>query len=167
MRWRQFFTPVKSIDANQARKLISDNDPKQLTILDVRQPAEYEQSHIPGARLMPLPELNERLKELDPKIPTVVYCAVGGRSRVAAQMLNGNNFEKIFNLAGGMKAWNGEAAVGPQDQGLSVFKKLSSAKQSLLVAYSMEQGLRDYYLTIMDRVADEKGQNFIQKTGRH
>ena len=163
MRWRQFFTPVKSIDANQARKLISDNDPKQLTILDVRQPAEYEQSHLPGARLIPLPELNERLKELDPKIPTVVYCAVGGRSRVAAQMLNGNNFEKIYNLTGGIKAWNGEAAIGSQDQGLSVFKKLSSTKQSLLVAYSMEQGLRDFYLTLMDRVTNEKAKALFKK----
>ncbi len=73
MRWRQFLTPVKSINADQAREHM-DNQPLQdLTILDVRQPNEYEKGHIPGAKLIPLPELSERLDEIDPTKDTVVY----------------------------------------------------------------------------------------------
>jgi rhodanese-related sulfurtransferase len=42
-------------------------------LLDVRQPAEYEKARIPGARLIPLPELADRLKELDPDKPVIAY----------------------------------------------------------------------------------------------
>ena len=73
MRWKQFFTPVKSIDSNQARELVDASPADELTILDVRQPKEYEAGHIPGAKLIPLPELSERLAEIDPQKPTVVY----------------------------------------------------------------------------------------------
>ena len=73
MRWKQFFTPVKSIDSNQARELMDASPADELTILDVRQPKEYEAGHIPGAKLIPLPELSERLAEIDPQKPTVVY----------------------------------------------------------------------------------------------
>ena len=73
MRWKQFFTPVKSVDANKAKQLLGQKDAEDITILDVRQPGEYESGHIPGAKLIPLPELNDRLDEIDPTKPTVVY----------------------------------------------------------------------------------------------
>lgn len=163
MRWRQFFTPVESVNADQARKLVTDNQPEKLTILDVRQPNEYKRGHIPGAELIPLPELNERIKEIDPGKPTMVYCAVGGRSRVAAQMLSGNGFEQVYNLAGGFKAWEGEAAIGAQDQGLAVFTDLSSVSESLIVAYSMEQGLRDFYLSMLGKTQKAPVRGLFEK----
>jgi sulfur-carrier protein adenylyltransferase/sulfurtransferase len=43
------------------------------TLLDVRQPGEYESEHIPGSKLIPLPELGDRLNEIDPHKPTIVY----------------------------------------------------------------------------------------------
>ena len=46
----------------------------------MRQPEEYAEEHLPGATLIPLPELTNRLSELDPGRPTIVYCAIGGRS---------------------------------------------------------------------------------------
>ena len=73
MRWKQFFTPVKSIDTQKARKLIDENAAGEMTVLDVRQPNEYEASHIPGAKLIPLPELGDRLAEIDPQKPTLIY----------------------------------------------------------------------------------------------
>ena len=73
MRWKQFLTPVKSIDANQAKKYLADKSLEDVTILDVRQPKEYEAGHIPGAKLIPLPDLTQRLDEIDPSKPTVVY----------------------------------------------------------------------------------------------
>jgi len=73
MRWKQFFTPVKSIDAIQARDIITGKSPADLTILDVRQPGEYESGHIPGAKLIPMPELGARIGEIEQAKPTIVY----------------------------------------------------------------------------------------------
>ncbi len=73
MRWKQFFTPVKSFDAEQARSFMADKSAEDVTILDVRQPSEYEAGHIPGAQLIPLPDLAARLDEIDADKPTVVY----------------------------------------------------------------------------------------------
>ncbi|MBW2644142.1 MAG: hypothetical protein JRC89_12460 [Deltaproteobacteria bacterium] len=73
MRWKQFLTPVKSFDTDQARKYMADKSSEEFTILDVRQPREYEAGHIPGAKLVPLPDLTERLDEIDPQKPTMVY----------------------------------------------------------------------------------------------
>lgn len=155
MRWRQFFTPVQSFDADEARQYLQTHTPEAVTVLDVRQPGEYRRGHIPGAKLIPLTDLSDRLRELNPAKPTIVYCAVGGRSRVAAQMLSGNGFEEVYNLSGGFKAWNGEAAFGAREQGLALFEGALSPKESLLVAYSMEQGLRDFYLSLVDKVEQE------------
>ena len=73
MKWLQFFTPVKSMDAQAAQAYISDHPIEEITLLDVRQPSEYQDGHIPGAVLIPLPQLSDRLSELDPKKPTLVY----------------------------------------------------------------------------------------------
>jgi sulfur-carrier protein adenylyltransferase/sulfurtransferase len=73
MKWMQFLTPVKSKDFNETKQMISDHDPDEITILDVRQPREYKDSHIPGAVLIPLAELSDRASELDPDKTTLVY----------------------------------------------------------------------------------------------
>jgi rhodanese-related sulfurtransferase len=73
MRWKQFFTPVKSINADQAREFVETRSSADLTTLDVRQPTEYEAGHIPGAKLIPLPDLTNRLDELDHHKPVMVY----------------------------------------------------------------------------------------------
>jgi rhodanese-related sulfurtransferase len=73
MKWKQFFTPAKSMDVDEARAFIKEHKQGEFTLLDVRQPAEYEKARIPGAKLIPLPELTHRLNELDPEIPIIAY----------------------------------------------------------------------------------------------
>ena len=73
MKWKQFFTPAKSMDADQARAFIKDHKQGSFTLLDVRQPGEYENTRIPGAKLISLPELPNRLEELDPEKPVIAY----------------------------------------------------------------------------------------------
>lgn len=73
MRWKQFLTPVKSYDAARAREFMQNRSADSFTILDVRQPEEYKNGHLPGAKLIPLPELSDRLSEIDPQKPTLVY----------------------------------------------------------------------------------------------
>lgn len=73
MKWKQFFTPVSSVSWEEAKNIVDGANPDDVVLLDVRQPGEYEAAHIPGATLIPIGELDERLDELDPDKPTVVY----------------------------------------------------------------------------------------------
>ena len=73
MRWKQFLTPVASMDTEDAKAYMAEHEEGTFTLLDVRQPGEYENSRIPGAKLMPLPELADRLGELDPDKPVIPY----------------------------------------------------------------------------------------------
>jgi len=73
MNWKQFLTPVKSIDTHAAKSYLDDCQVDDVTILDVRQPAEYASGHIPGAVLAPLPELTDHLERIDRTKPVVLY----------------------------------------------------------------------------------------------
>ena len=73
MRLKNLFTPVNDMDARQLQGFIDANPEGSFTILDVRQPAEYEITRIPGSKLIPLPTLDDRLQELDPQKPIIAY----------------------------------------------------------------------------------------------
>ena len=73
MRWKQFLIPVKNMDTDEARAFIHDHQEGTFTLLDVRQAPEYEKERIPGAKLIPLPELPNRMKEIDPEKPLIAY----------------------------------------------------------------------------------------------
>ena len=73
MKWMQFLTPAKSFDTHQAQAYMADHPGEEYTLLDVRQPSEYEDEHLPGAVLVPLPQLGDRLGELDREKPVLVY----------------------------------------------------------------------------------------------
>ena len=73
MNWKQFLTPVKSIDTDAAKSYLEGCEADAVTILDVRQPGEYASGHIPGAVLAPLPELTDHMERIDRTKPVVVY----------------------------------------------------------------------------------------------
>ena len=77
---------------------------KHPLILDVRQPAEFQQVHITGAKLIPLNELYKRMKELPKGREIVCVCATGSRSKSAAKILAKEGFT-VFDMQGGMTAW--------------------------------------------------------------
>jgi glyoxylase-like metal-dependent hydrolase (beta-lactamase superfamily II)/rhodanese-related sulfurtransferase len=78
-----------------------------LVVVDVRNPGEIEASGaIPGARSIPLARLLETLDELDPSAPTVVHCAGGYRSSIAASVLASAGFTDVSDLVGGYDAWH-------------------------------------------------------------
>lgn len=75
-----------------------------VTVIDVRNPDEYEGAHVPGAVLIPLPELADRVAEVPTDAPLYLICAMGGRSRRAGEFLGGRGLE-VTNIAGGTNAW--------------------------------------------------------------
>jgi molybdopterin/thiamine biosynthesis adenylyltransferase/rhodanese-related sulfurtransferase/molybdopterin converting factor small subunit len=81
---------------------------RELVVLDVREPFEYEIAHLGEAKLIPLGQLAARVNELDTARPIVVYCHTGQRSAQAVRFLNGLGFKKAKNLRGGIRAWGNE-----------------------------------------------------------
>ena len=73
MFWGKLFSPVKSLEPDEVKKMMARHREGTYALIDVRQPGEYEKEHIPGARLIPLPSLADSIKELDPEKPTIVY----------------------------------------------------------------------------------------------
>ena len=81
------------------------NDIDGLQLVDIRNPGEVEHGTIPGASTIAVGQLPGRLDELDPTAPTVVYCAGGYRSSVAASVLRQAGFDDVSDIIGGYGAW--------------------------------------------------------------
>ena len=73
MGLRDLFASYTNMNSDQLKSFIEANEEGGYTLLDVRQPSEYENVRIPGSKLMPLPSLDERLQELDPHKPVIAY----------------------------------------------------------------------------------------------
>lgn len=86
------------------------------TVLDVRNPDEYETAHVPGAVLIPLTELGARQEEIPEAELLYVICAAGGRSLTAAKALVGAGYPAV-SVAGGTNGWierGGDVRTGDQ-----------------------------------------------------
>ncbi len=77
-------------------------------LLDVREPHEYQTAKIPGSKLIPLGELEKRLKELEPykEKEVIAHCKSGGRSAKAVELLMRSGFKKVWNVVGGIGEWS-------------------------------------------------------------
>jgi len=73
MGLRDLFASYTNMSSDELQSFIEANKEGSYTLLDVRQPSEYETTRIPGSRLMPLPTLDEQLQELDPDKPVIAY----------------------------------------------------------------------------------------------
>ena len=67
------FSSFTNMNTDQFQGFINANKEGSFTLLDVRQPSEYENARIPGSQLIPLPGLTEQLQELDPDKPIIAY----------------------------------------------------------------------------------------------
>lgn len=74
-------------------------------LVDVRETYEWGEGHIPGAKHIPLGQLQRRASELDPNAELIMVCRSGHRSQVAAQALKRAGYANVSNLSGGMLAW--------------------------------------------------------------
>jgi sulfur-carrier protein adenylyltransferase/sulfurtransferase len=68
-----YFKPVSTWSPEKVRQFLKERNPEEYNLVDVRTPKEYEGGHLPGARLIPVGEVGNRLSELDPNKPTIVY----------------------------------------------------------------------------------------------
>lgn len=68
-----YFKPVVSMTAEETREFMKGKNPDDFNLIDVRQPVEYELSHLAGAQLIPVGELQDHLNEVDRAKPTITY----------------------------------------------------------------------------------------------
>jgi adenylyltransferase/sulfurtransferase len=94
---------VQQVSAAQLKAMLDSG--KQVTLLDVREPQEWQITHLEGAKLIPLGEVPARMNELDTADEIVVYCHHGMRSARAITFLQKMGFSKLKNLVGGLDAW--------------------------------------------------------------
>jgi rhodanese-related sulfurtransferase len=90
-----------------APKVLLDDPPANVLILDVRTPGEYAEGHVPGAKNIPYDQVGSRMSELDltPDRPVVVYCKSGKRAAKAAHTLVEAGQENVLHLTGDMDGW--------------------------------------------------------------
>lgn len=97
---------VRSSRVTAAQLASARTSTPALVVIDVRNPGEVAASgSVPGAVSIPLPRLLDAVESLDPSAPTVVYCAGGYRSSIAASVLAASGFRDVSDLVGGYDAW--------------------------------------------------------------
>jgi rhodanese-related sulfurtransferase len=92
------------LDPERAAEIVARGE---VVVLDVRFDVEFSRRRIPGARLLPLPELPARVREVDRDRDLLVVCGRGDRSIEACRILKGKGFEKVRWLRGGLAAYPG------------------------------------------------------------
>ena len=98
------------LSPDEAARALADESGR-VQLVDVRNPGETVGGALPGAVNVPLASLLDRIDDLDPTIPTVVYCAGGYRSSVAASLLRSRGFTDVADILGGYDAVAASAAV--------------------------------------------------------
>jgi rubrerythrin len=78
-------------------------------------------------------------------------------------MLVGNGYKEIYNLTGGIKAWEKEVAVGAEDTGLHLFTREESPEEAIIIGFGLEMGLRDFYLSMLPKVSLDSTQSLFKK----
>jgi len=139
---------VQNASVTEVRRLLDRTRPDSLTLLDVRMEHEYTAFHLPGSRLLPLPDLPDHLEAIDRKKPVVVYCRSGKRSAAAAALLAGAGFPRVTNMLGGVMAWQGAVASGAPDAGMALLSGRESPREILLAALGMEAALEAFYTSL-------------------
>ena len=94
---------VPAIDVKQLRDRLAAKPTPFL--LDVREPWEYREGHVPGAQLIPLAELEQRVNEVPRDRPILAICHSGQRSLAAASFLLQLGYTSVSNVDGGTAAW--------------------------------------------------------------
>lgn len=94
---------VREIDTRELETRLANDS--RLVVVDVREPWEFRNGHVPNAKLIPLGQLQTRLAELDPEIPIAVICQTGNRSQTGAALLAQKGFRQVFHVCDGTMGW--------------------------------------------------------------
>ncbi|HLH62417.1 MAG TPA: rhodanese-like domain-containing protein [Ktedonobacteraceae bacterium] len=102
--WREAELPLQTLDQITVGDLHSLRH--DLQVLDVRDPGEWQEGHIKGALHIPYYNIEQQLSALNPAQPMAIVCGSGQRSTIACSLLQRHGFTQLFNVVGGMEAWD-------------------------------------------------------------
>ncbi len=136
---------IQEINAAELQQMLETKNSAPPLLVDVRQPQEYRNSHIPGAVLIPLGQLELPHPALaDTTRPTVVYCRSGRRSMAGAKLLCSMGFQDVKSLQDGILGWHFETLAGPPKPVLSS-EKVKSIEDIIIEALGREWLAQGYY----------------------
>ncbi len=159
MNISDMFSRVDRLSAEETRKKIDDKEP--VILVDVREPAEYESGHIPGAEFMPLSGLLNTISKIDSSKTVITYCKRGPRSKSAAALFKRKGFQDVLFMDGGMDAWNGHVARGQYESGMWLLEGRTSAEELALLAWSLEDGTGAFYSEMKNLCTDDDARNLF------
>ncbi|MUT68651.1 rhodanese-like domain-containing protein [Paenibacillus sp. NEAU-GSW1] len=99
---------LRNLTADQFQEEMKSNPNKIL--IDVREPAEWKQGYIAGAKNIPLSQINQRINEIAADKAVYLYCRSGMRSKQAARILQKRGYKELSHLQGGIMAWKGRVS---------------------------------------------------------
>ncbi len=136
---------VIDIFPDELEEIRSKTRERDYLLIDVRQPGEFAEMHIPGAQLIPLPEIEDRVAELAGEKNLILYCRTGGRSAVAAALIKDATPGQgmLYNLVGGIAGWEGKDLKDIPH--LNLFPRDMALTQTLYRAMNMEKGAWLFY----------------------
>ncbi|MBC1236422.1 rhodanese-like domain-containing protein [Nostoc sp. 2RC] len=123
---------LQTVDAQTLKQLLKQ---QAVTLIDVREPAEYALEHIPGATLISLSKFDPRKVPQDPDTKVIFYCRSGNRSTMAAQKLFDAGFTTVTHLEGGISAWKqaGYATTINKNTPISLMRQVQIVAGSLVL----------------------------------
>ena len=126
-------TRLQTLQSIDAQTLKQGLDQQTITLIDVREPAEFAGEHIPGATLMPLSRFDPQ--QLPQQGELVLYCRSGNRSTIAAQKLFAAGFEQVTHLDCGIEAWKeaGYPIVANQNAPISIMRQVQITAGALIL----------------------------------
>lgn len=106
---------ISHVDADELAAILKDPTKSGVYVIDVREPEEYEDGHIPGIPLIPMGDIPELIERFDKEAEYVFVCRSGKRSLEVAKFFLGEGIPNVHNFLGGMLAWDKETVQGVHD----------------------------------------------------
>ncbi len=145
---------VTYLTPDDFRRHIENRREKDYLLIDVRQPHEYADGHLPGSQLMPLMEFEANLYHLPLDRELIFYCHSGSRSKMAALLAEEAEVTEgaIIHLEGGMLAWEG--GIASDMPKVELFDGALDGDAYLGRAMELEKGAYRFYRGLMERYPD-------------
>lgn len=145
----------ETLTSDEFTKYIQTHNEKEYLVIDVRQASEYEEGHIPGAKLMPLSQVETKLFTLPADRDLIFYCTNGGRSTWAASLAGEGEVSNktVYHVMGGMMAWQGKTLPGYPK--VKIFDKDQSLKKLLATAMDLEKGAWRFYQHAKEKYSED------------
>ena len=103
---------VSHVSAAELAEIWNDPEQRNIYIIDVREPEEYQEAHIPGIPLLPMGEIPELIDQFDKEAEYILVCRSGRRSLEVSKYFQSEGIQQVHNYAGGMLAWEADVVDG-------------------------------------------------------